>query len=79
MGDNLNTYWLSWINDCKKFASIKYIGLYISLGMIECVVLGVFRLYYTFKERDLTSKVGAGEYALRTVPKKCYKILDEAT
>ena len=78
MRDNLNTYWLGWMNDCKKFASRKYIGLYISLGMIEWVVLGVSRLYYTFKERDMTSKVGAGEYALRTVPQKWHKIINEA-
>lgn len=78
MRDNLNTYWLSWKNDCKKFPSRKYLGLYISLDMIEWVILGVSRLYYTFKERDITSKVGAGEYALRTVPQKWHKIINEA-
>ena len=78
MRDNLNTYWLSWKNDCKKFPSRKYLGLYISLNMIEWVILGVSRLYYTFNERDITSKVGAGEYALRTVPPKWHKIINEA-
>jgi hypothetical protein len=78
MRDNLNTYWLSWENDCKKFPSRKYIGLYINLAMIEWVILGVSRLYYTFKERDITSKLGAGEYALQTVPKKWHKIVNEA-
>lgn len=78
MRDNLNTYWLSWKNDCKKFPSRKYIGLYINLGMIEWVILGVSRLYYTFKERDITSKVGAGEYALQTVPEKWHMIINEA-
>ena len=78
MRDNLNTYWLSWKNGCEKFLSRKYIGLLISLGMVEWGVLGVSRLYYTFKEGDMISKVGAGEYALRNVPKRWHKIINEA-
>jgi len=46
--------------------------------MIEWGVLGVSRIYYTFKERDITSKIGAGEYALRTVPHRWHKIINEA-
>lgn len=78
MRDNLNTYWLNWMNDCKKLTSIKYIGLFVSLGMIEWGVLGVSRLYYTFKELDMTSKVGAGEYALQTVPQRWHRIINES-
>lgn len=78
MRDNLNTYWSNWKNDCKKFPSVKYVGLFVNLGMIEWGVLGVSRIYYTFKEGDITSKVGAGEYALRTAPQRWHKIIDEA-
>lgn len=78
MRDNLNTYWLNWRNDCKKFPSIKFIGLFVNLGMIEWGVLGVSRLYYTFSERDMTSKVGAGEFSLKTVPQRWHKIINEA-
>lgn len=78
MRDNLNTYWLNWMNSCVKFPSIRYIGSFVSLGMIEWGVLGVSRLYYTFREKDMTSKVGAGEYALRTVPQKWHKIINES-
>ncbi|MGE5631052.1 MAG: aminoglycoside adenylyltransferase domain-containing protein [Caulobacteraceae bacterium] len=78
MRDNLNTYWLNWVNGCRRFPSIKYLGLFISLGMIEWGVLGISRLYYTFSEGDMTSKVGAGEYALRTVPQKWHRIINES-
>lgn len=75
---NLNTYWLDWVNDCKRFPTIKYIGLFVNLDMIEWGVLGVSRLYYTFKEKDITSKEGAGEYALRSVPQKWHNIINES-
>lgn len=78
MRDNLNTYWLSWWSDCKRFPSINNIGLLFSLHMVEWGVLGVSRLYYTFKEKDITSKVGAGEYALRVVPQRWHKIINES-
>ncbi|MDF2891147.1 MAG: hypothetical protein K0R80_1514 [Clostridia bacterium] len=78
MIDNLNTYWLNWLNSCKKPLSIKYLGSFFNLNMIEWGVLGVTRLYYTFKERDITSKLGAGEYALRMVPQRWHKIIHES-
>ena len=78
MRHNLNTYWLGWMNDCRRFPSIKYISLYFSINMIEWGVLGVSRLYYTFIEKDIISKAGAGEYALRKVPEKYHKIIKEA-
>ncbi|MED3649763.1 aminoglycoside adenylyltransferase domain-containing protein [Heyndrickxia sporothermodurans] len=78
MRANLNTYWRNWTNDCKKFLSLKYIGLFFNLGMIEWGVLGVSRIFYTFREKDITSKVGAGEYALRAVPQKWHKIINES-
>ncbi|PGM57869.1 aminoglycoside adenylyltransferase domain-containing protein [Bacillus sp. AFS053548] len=78
MGDNLNSYWLSWLNNCKKFPTVKYLSLFVSLRSIEWGILGVSRLYYTFKEKDITSKVGAGEYVLEVVPKRWHKIINES-
>ncbi|PEJ56408.1 hypothetical protein CN692_17570 [Bacillus sp. AFS002410] len=78
MRDNLNSYWLNWIKNSKKFANINYLSLFVSVRSIEWGVLGVSRLYYTFKEKDITSKVGAGEYALKTVPHRWHKIIKEA-
>jgi hypothetical protein len=78
MRDNLNTYWLRWKNSCEKFPSLRFAGLFFSLKMIEWGVLGVSRLYYTFREKDMTSKVGAGEYVLQTVPERWHKIIHES-
>ncbi|ADL50071.1 aminoglycoside adenylyltransferase domain-containing protein [Clostridium cellulovorans] len=78
MYENLNTYWLNWMNKCKKFPSMDYINLLVNLKEIEWGVLGVSRLYYTFLEKDMTSKVGAGEYALKVFPQRWHKIINES-
>ncbi len=78
MRDNLNTYWLNWLNDCRKFPSIRYIGLLVSLKLVEWGVLGVSRQYYTLREGDITSKVEAGKYALQNVPQQWHKIIKES-
>jgi hypothetical protein len=78
MKENINTYWQNWVNACRRFPSMRYISIYISLKTIEWGVLGISRLYFTFLEMDITSKVGAGEYALRTVPQRWHKIIKEA-
>jgi hypothetical protein len=78
MRDNLNTYWLHWIKACRRFPSLRYIRVFASLKMIEWGVLGVTRQYYTFNERDITSKVQAGEYALKNVTHRWHKIIKES-
>lgn len=78
MRANLNTYWVNWKNSCEKLPSVKHFGSFVSLRMLEWGVLGVTRLYYTFKEREITSKLGAGEYALKTVPHRWHRIIKEA-
>lgn len=67
------SYWLVYINK----PSIKYKGLF-DLAIIDWVVLGVSRLYYNFREKDLTSKLGAGEYALQVFPEKWHRIIRES-
>ncbi|MGD8189340.1 aminoglycoside adenylyltransferase domain-containing protein [Brevibacillus ginsengisoli] len=78
MWNNLNTYWVHWKNKCEGPLSIQYVGLYLSPHMIEWGVLGVSRLFYSFKENGITSKVGAGEYALQNVPERWHKIIHES-
>ncbi|HYE83056.1 MAG TPA: aminoglycoside adenylyltransferase domain-containing protein [Clostridia bacterium] len=78
MRNNLNTYWLKWKTGCEKFPSLHYLAMFFSLKAIEWGVLGVTRLYYTFREKDITSKVGAGEYALRAVPERWHRIINES-
>ncbi len=76
--DNLNTYWQSWNNKCKRSLSLQALGLLTSLDMVEWGVLGVSRLFYTLNEKGIVSKEQAGEYALQTVPKNWHKIINEA-
>jgi hypothetical protein len=78
MKGNLNSYWVNWRNKCERFLSLSYLGLYFKSEMIEWGVLGVSRQYYTFMEKQITSKVGAGEYALRFVPERWHKIINES-
>jgi hypothetical protein len=45
---------------------------------IQWAVLGVLRQYYTFREGDITSKTGAGEYALTHLPARWHRLIREA-
>ncbi|MFE1245100.1 aminoglycoside adenylyltransferase domain-containing protein [Fictibacillus sp. NPDC058756] len=75
---NINSYWMNWTKRCESVTSLQFPGLFVSGSMIEWGVLGVTRLYYSIKEEDIISKVGAGEYALQTVPEKYHQIIQEA-
>lgn len=69
---NLNSYWQDWaINPDKQ-------KLLIHDGAIEWVVLGVLRQYYSFKENGITSKTGAGEYALLHLPERWHTLIKDA-
>ena len=71
MKDNVNSYWVNLLNR-SRMATIE------NIEDIEWAVLGISRLFYTFQERDIISKVGAGEYAMRNLPSKWHPILQEA-
>jgi hypothetical protein len=72
MRHNLNSYW-------KQFTTnpMRMSWLLADFG-IQWTVLGVLRQFYTFKERDITSKSGAGEYALQHLPERWHRIIQEA-
>ncbi|MEH7087382.1 aminoglycoside adenylyltransferase domain-containing protein [Neobacillus drentensis] len=78
MHENLNTYWQRWIVQSEKRLSLKSAALYLLSSEVEWGVLGITRLFYTFREHQITSKVRAGEYALQIVPERWHKILQEA-
>lgn len=78
MMQNLRTYWRGWIDGCRKFRTPLAIGLYIRPYATQWGVLGILRLYYTFLERDVASKTGAGNYALETLPAEWHDIVKEA-
>jgi predicted nucleotidyltransferase len=78
MLDNLNSYWVNWRNSQKKLLSTGYVGLFISLKLIEWGVSGVARQFYTFREHGMTSKLGSCEYALNNVPERWHQIIRES-
>lgn len=69
MRENMNSYWASWMT------RPHHIMMLVSSWAIEWTVLGVLRQYYTFRERDITSKTGAGAYALKHTPKQWHRII----
>ncbi|MDZ5472979.1 nucleotidyltransferase domain-containing protein [Bacillus sp. 31A1R] len=75
---NLNEYWLHWRLKAGKKFSLNYLSMLFQLESIEWGVLGVTRLYYSLREKDITSKIGAGEYALKAVPSKWHNIIQES-
>ncbi|MBZ0291013.1 MAG: DUF4111 domain-containing protein [Anaerolineae bacterium] len=72
MHDNMNTYWAGFT---RKPARIAW--LWSDYG-VQWAVLGVLRQFYTFREQAITSKVGAGEYALEQLPARWHPIIQEA-
>lgn len=72
MMQNMNTFWRSYLTQPARMA-----WLWSDFG-IEWTVLGVLRQYYTFREHAITSKVGAGEYALRHLPQQWHRLIQEA-
>jgi hypothetical protein len=73
--EELNDYWLPWKTKGERLLALR---LYYDLASIDWGVLSISRIYYNFRERDMTSKIGAGEYALQTLPQKWHKIINES-
>ncbi|MEM9952090.1 MAG: aminoglycoside adenylyltransferase domain-containing protein [Chloroflexota bacterium] len=72
MHQNLNSYWHDWATHPDKFAMLKHDGA------IEWAVLGVLRLFYSFREKNIVSKVDAGKYALKHIASKWHPLIDDA-
>ena len=69
---NLNSYWARYSDDPRRM-----VWLLSDYG-IQWTVLGVLRQYYTFKERSIISKIGAGDYALQHLPAEWQRLIQEA-
>lgn len=78
MHDNLNGYWKNWIQKSSSWRSLYSYLLYLRVSEIEWGVLGITRLYYTFREHKITTKVAAGNYALNIVPNQFHNIIIES-
>ncbi len=72
MHENMNTYWASWTRRPDGFVVM------LTDWGIQWTVLGVLRQFYTFRENDITSKSGAGEYALAHLPARWHRLIREA-
>ena len=72
MHHNLNTYWARFTTHPRRMS-----WLLNDYG-IQWAVLGVLRQFYTFRERAITSKVGAGTYGLIHTPQQWHQIIQEA-
>ncbi|CAM2903788.1 aminoglycoside adenylyltransferase domain-containing protein [Paenibacillus sediminis] len=78
MHENLNAYWAGWIDRASRVLSPYSYSAYFRRQDMEWGVLGITRLFYTFRERKITSKRLAGEYALTVVPERWHKIIQES-
>jgi hypothetical protein len=72
MKENLNSYWGQYIRNPRRIAWL------LSDYGVQWTVLGTLRQYYTFVAQDITSKTGAGEYALTHLPAQWHAIISEA-
>lgn len=72
MRQNLNTYWRKWTRQPDRF-----VVLLTDWG-VQWAVLGVLRQFYSFREHSITTKTGAGEYALTCLPVRWHRLIQEA-
>ncbi len=72
MHDNLNSYWARWARRPDRIAVM------LSDWGIQWSVLGVLRQYYSFRENSITTKIKAGQYALKHVPARWHQLIREA-
>jgi hypothetical protein len=70
--ENMNIYWASWTTRLDGL-----LGLLSDWG-VQWTVLGTLRQYFTIQERQLTTKVKAGEYGLEHLPDRWHRIIQEA-
>lgn len=75
--ENLDAYWRPWLARVGRLASRDGLA---SLGpwATEWGVLGVTRLHYTLASGEITSKYGAGLYAMRRFPLRWHRVIVEA-
>lgn len=72
MRGNLNSFWVSYTRRPKRVAAL------LTDWGAEWTVLGVLRQFYTFREHEITSKRGAGHYALSCLPARWHRLIREA-
>ncbi|TYS55588.1 GNAT family N-acetyltransferase [Sutcliffiella horikoshii] len=76
---NMNEYWAKRVSvmEKRKEELIDYPVQQVEKEM-EWTVLGLLRQLYTLRERDITSKLAAGDYGLRELEPKWHDLIQEA-
>ncbi|HEU4326509.1 MAG TPA: aminoglycoside adenylyltransferase domain-containing protein [Roseiflexaceae bacterium] len=72
MHHNLNSYWAGFISRPSRMLWL------LDDSGIQWTVLGVLRQFYTFRERAITTKIGAGHYGLLHLPPQWHGLIREA-
>jgi len=75
--ENLDQYWDRWITRSKDPASRTAMAMLTDWG-VAWGVLGVSRQHYTVATGQITSKTGAGRYALGRFPARWHGVIAEA-
>jgi hypothetical protein len=79
VNENMNSYWAQRIQKMETSITELYNLPAEEIDYeIEWTVLGLLRQFYTLKEHDIISKLGAGEYALQHIPMEWHQIIKEA-
>jgi len=64
MAENLHDYWAPLMERIKEDPAT------LDDDMVQWSVLGILRLFYSFREGEITSKIGAGRYGIEVLPEK---------
>lgn len=75
--ENLDGYWKRWITQSKDPATRTAMAMLTDWGL-AWGVLGVSRQHYTVATGQITSKTGAGWYALSRFPARWHGVIEEA-
>ena len=73
---NLDSYWSEWLQRARAEVATEARVRH-EYGM-QWLVLGVPRLHYTIATLEVTSKTGAGRYALEVAPTQWHRVLEAA-
>lgn len=77
--ENMNTYWAQRIQRIESsLGQLLHLSAEEIDFEIEWSILGLLRQYYTLKEHNVLSKLGAGEYGLLHLPEEWHQIIKEA-
>jgi hypothetical protein len=75
--NNLNTYWRTWQQRCRKPIGRTALVALTDSG-IAWAVLGIARMHYTLATGKITSKSGGGRFALEHYEDRWHPIVTEA-